>query len=104
MNFRPTVQTLLAGLTVSAALCGCGETADQKASPTGPASNSAPSATAPPAEAGKGPAEPAPAAGTSAPVVIDQPAAPSATPADAAKDKSKSTDEGVKKETPPKGA
>ncbi len=104
MNFRLDVQTLLAGLTVSAALCGCGETADQKASPTGAAPTSAPSASAPSSEATKGSPEPAPAAGTSAPVVIDQPAAPSATPADAAKDKAKSTDEGVKKETPPKGA
>jgi len=115
MNIRVNVPILLAGLTVSAALGGCGQAADQNATPNGAASgsNTSPNAlpTNPAAEARKNPdgnapapGASAPAAGASAPAVSDQPASPTATPADAAKDKAKTGDSAVKPETAPKGA
>jgi len=108
MNIRVNVPVLLAGLTVSAALGGCGQAADQNATPNGAASGSDPSPNAlptnPAAEARKNPNGDAPAPGASAPAVIDQPASPTVTPADAAKDKAKSGDGTVKPETAPKGA
>jgi len=115
MNIRVNVPVLLAALTVSAALGGCGQAADQNATPNGAASGSDPSPNAlptnPAAEARKNPngdapapGASAPAAGAGAPAVIDQPASPTVTPADAAKDKAKPGDGAVKPEAAPKGA
>ncbi len=108
MNIRVNVPVLLAALTVSAALGGCGQAADQNATPD-PSPNALP--TNPAAEARKNPngdapapGASAPAAGAGAPAVIDQPASPTVTPADAAKDKAKPGDGAVKPEAAPKGA
>lgn len=90
------LHALILGGAIAATFLGC---SDAKAPPDA----ASPPSVGPTATPGPGkPADPiTPTTAAPAPAVIDQPAAPSTTPADAAHDKAKAGAGAVKQETPP---